>query len=106
MSSIFAFLFYLAGVVFICGLLWKIVGYAKTPVQGLLPIAPAPQTYRGVFLKMLRETLFFESLLRASKWTWLFGWVFHYALALVLMRHLFFCGRPSCAMDSALVFPR
>ena len=105
MSSIFAFLFYLAAVVFICGLLWKIVGYAKTPVHGLLPIAPAPQTYRGVLWKMLRETLFFESLFRASKWTWLFGWVFHYALALVLTRHLFFVVDPVAPWIALLFFP-
>jgi len=37
---------------------------------------------------------FFESLIRADKWVWLFGWTFHVALAVVLMRHLFFFTDP------------
>jgi nitrate reductase gamma subunit len=32
--------------------------------------------------------VFFESLFKSTKWTWLFGWVFHMALFAVLFRHL------------------
>ena len=35
-----------------------------------------------------REVVFFESLFKASKWTWLFGWLFHFGLLLVLIGHL------------------
>ncbi len=66
------------------------MSYARIPVRYLLPIAPAPQSSGGVALRILREALFFESLFKANKWTWLFGWIFHYALLVVLLRHLFF----------------
>ena len=41
-----------------------------------------------------REVVFFESLFKASKWTWLFGWLFHAALLLVLLRHLRYFQQP------------
>jgi nitrate reductase gamma subunit len=37
---------------------------------------------------MFREVVFFESLFKSTKWTWLFGWLFHMALFAVLFRHL------------------
>jgi nitrate reductase gamma subunit len=32
--------------------------------------------------------VFFESLFKGNKWTWLFGYLFHFGLFLVLVRHL------------------
>jgi len=43
---------------------------------------------------MAREVVFFESLFKSNKWTWLFGWVFHIALLLVLLRHLRYFTEP------------
>ena len=43
---------------------------------------------------MTREVVFFESLFRSSKWTWIFGWMFHVALLLVLLRHLRYFQEP------------
>ena len=37
---------------------------------------------------MVKELTIFESLFKSSKWTWLFGWMFHFGLLLVLLRHL------------------
>jgi nitrate reductase gamma subunit len=53
-----------------------------------IPTTPAPTTQTGVVLRMFREVFFFESLFRSTKWTWLFGWIFHMALFAVLFRHL------------------
>ena len=39
-------------------------------------------------LRLFREVVFFESLFKSTKWTWLFGWMFHLGLLLVLLRHL------------------
>jgi nitrate reductase gamma subunit len=39
-------------------------------------------------LRLGREVVLFESLFKANKWIWLFGWIFHAALAVVLLRHL------------------
>jgi nitrate reductase gamma subunit len=44
--------------------------------------------------RMAREVVFFESLFRSSKWTWIFGWMFHAALLLVLLRHLRYFQQP------------
>ena len=43
---------------------------------------------------MAREVLLFESLFKATKWTWLFGWIFHISLALVAARHLRYFTEP------------
>ncbi|MCC7457626.1 MAG: respiratory nitrate reductase subunit gamma [Nitrospira sp.] len=45
-------------------------------------------------LRLTREVVFFESLFKASKWTWAFGWLFHAALLLVLLRHLRYFQQP------------
>ena len=43
---------------------------------------------------MTKEVTVFQSLFKSNKWTWLFGWVFHVALALVLFRHLRYFQEP------------
>ena len=45
-------------------------------------------TQRGVAVRIFREVVFFESLFSATKWTWLFSWIFHLALLLAAFRHL------------------
>ena len=37
---------------------------------------------------MFREVVFFESLFKGSKWSWLFGWLFHFGMLVALIRHL------------------
>ena len=54
----------------------------------------APTTNGGVALRLAREVVFFESLFKSSKWTWIFGWMFHAALLLVLLRHLRYFQQP------------
>ena len=88
MSIFFALLFILASLVFVVGLTLKIIQYAKTPVPLKIPTTPAPVTKAGVVMRMFREVVFFESLFKGTKWTWIFSWVFHMALLLVLIRHL------------------
>ena len=85
MSFLFAILFYLATLLLVVGLLYRINTYARTPAPLKIPTTPAPTTTGGVVLRMAREVVFFESLFKASKWTWLFGWLFHAALLLVLL---------------------
>ena len=94
MSLLIASALYTAVAVLTIGVLWKIFLYARTPVPHMIAVAPVPRTRLGVLSRLIRETLFFESLFRASKWTWLLGWIFHYALAVVLLRHLYFVTDP------------
>ena len=90
----YATLFYIATAVLIVGVARKIRSYAGTPAPLKIPTTPAPTTTTGVALRMTREVVFFESLFKASKWTWLFGWLFHAALLLVLLRHLRYFQQP------------
>ncbi|SPJ17877.1 DsrM [Burkholderiales bacterium] len=87
-SYLFAAVFYAATAVFVAGLGGKIVQYARTSAPLKIPTTPAPTTRAGVGLRMAREVVLFESLFKANLWIWLFGWLFHAALVLVLLRHL------------------
>ncbi len=88
LTMIFAGLFYAATAIMIAGLVSKITQFAKTPAPLKIPTTPAPTTQTGVVLRMFREVAFFESLFKGTKWTWIFSYVFHMALFLVLFRHL------------------
>lgn len=88
LTGLYAFLFYFAAVVFVTGLVGKVVQYVRTPAPLKIPTTPAPTTTSGVVLRLAREVVFFESLFRGNKWTWIFGWVFHFGLFLVTLRHL------------------
>ena len=94
LSTIYAVLFYIATAVFTVGLLYRIQLYARTPAPLKIPTTPAPVTQTGVVARLAKEVVFFESLFKANKWTWLFGWVFHASLLLILLRHLRYFTEP------------
>ena len=93
-SILFAILFYLATLLFVVGVLYRINTYARTPAPLKIPTTPAPTTTGGVVLRMTREVVFFESLFKANLWTWGLGMMFHASLALVIMRHLRYFTEP------------
>jgi len=88
MTTFFAILFYLAFAILVVGLAYKIYDFARTPAPLSIPTTPAPTTATGVALRMAREVVLFESLFKGNLWIWLFGWMFHMGLFLVLLRHL------------------
>ncbi|RVT52395.1 respiratory nitrate reductase subunit gamma [Rubrivivax albus] len=90
----YALLFYAATAMLVVGTALKIRQYARTPSPLKIPTTPAPTTAGGVALRMTREVVFFESLFKGSKWTWLFGWLFHASLLLVLLRHVRYFQEP------------
>ena len=94
LTIFYAVLFYGASGVFVIGVALKIRSYAKTPAPLKIPTTPAPMTAAGVGWRMAREVVFFESLFKSSKWTWIFGWTFHVALLLVVLRHLRYFQEP------------
>lgn len=94
LSVIFALLFYAATAIFVVGLVRKIIQYSRTPAPLKIPTTPAPVTQTGVVLRMAREVVLFSSLFKASKWTWIFGWMFHLALLLAFFRHLRYTMSP------------
>jgi len=87
-STFYAYAFYAATAILLLGLIQKIWRYARIPAPLKIPTTPAPTTQTGVVLRMLREVTLFESLFKSNKWIWLFGWLFHAGLFIVLARHL------------------
>jgi nitrate reductase gamma subunit len=88
LSIFYALIFYAATALLVVGLVRKIRQYAKTPAPLKIPTTPAPVTKGGVVFRLFKEVVFFYSLFRSNKWIWLFGWVFHLTLLIVLLRHL------------------
>jgi len=87
LTIVYALLFYAATAILTLGLVYRIFVFAKTPAPLKIPTTPAPVTKAGVVLRLFREVAFFESLFKGSKWTWIFSWMFHLGLLLVLIRH-------------------
>lgn len=88
MSLTFAILFYLATAILVFGSAFRIRKYIITPAPLKIPTTPAPTTKGGVAFRMVKELTIFESLFKSNKWIWLFGWLFHMGMLLVLLRHL------------------
>lgn len=94
LALVYAVLLYASAVMLGLGVALKIRSYLRTPAPLKIPTTPAPRTQGGVALRLAREVVFFESLFRSSKWTWIFGWTFHAALFVVLVRHLRYFQQP------------
>ena len=84
----YVLLLYASTLILIFGLAYKLVQYARIPAPLKIPTTPAPISAGGVCWRLFKEAAFFESLFKASKWTWLFGWLFHFSLLIVLLGHL------------------
>jgi nitrate reductase gamma subunit len=93
-TAVFAILLYGAVAVMVVGLAVKIRRYATVPAPLKIPLTPAPTSVAGVVARLAREVLLFASLFRSNKWIWLFGWMFHVALLLVLLAHLRYFTEP------------
>ena len=88
MNLFFAITFWFATAVITLGLAYKIHQYWRSEAPLKIPTTPAPTTSFGVVMRMLREVVLFESLFKANKWIWIFGWMFHFSLLLVVARHI------------------
>jgi nitrate reductase gamma subunit len=111
---------YVAGVIFVVGVVYRIIEWAKVPVPFRIPTTcgqgkslpwikasytDSPWTTTGVVLRMALEVLLFRSLFRNTKaevrdgnrvtyasaqWLWLAGILFHYSFLIIVLRHLRF----------------
>ncbi len=93
-TTLYVVLFYAATVILVGGLVMRIKKYAQTPAPLKIPTMPAPLTETGVAMRMFREVAFFESLFKSNKWIWIFGYLFHFGMLLVLLRHLRYFTEP------------
>jgi len=94
LSTLYAVLLYAATILLVVGVATKVLKYARTPAPLKIPVSPAPRTRTGVVLRMAREVLFFQSLFKSNKWIWVFGFLFHWGMLLVLLRHLRYFTQP------------
>ena len=74
--------------VLVVGIANKLLQYKRVPAPLKIAVTPAPLTRTGVVYRFFTEVVLFNSLFRATKWTWIFGWMFHLALLLAFFRHL------------------
>jgi nitrate reductase gamma subunit len=88
LSLFFIGLAYFATFAFVGGLLWRLIGYLRTPMPLPHAITPAPTTEGGSVLRVLGDITLFPNLFKADKMLWAGAWVFHVALAAVLFRHV------------------
>ncbi len=94
MTVIYALLLYGAAAVFVLGVSYRVITYARTPAPLKIPTMPAPVTRTGVAFRVAREVALFESLFKSSKWTWIFAVMFHLGLLLEVVRHLRYFIQP------------
>jgi nitrate reductase gamma subunit len=115
---------YLAFLTFFLGLIYRVIGWARSPVPFRIPTTGGqqktlpwikynrfdnPSNTVGVIGRMIFEVLTFRSLFRNTrmefrggprigyeweKWLWLFALMFHYSFLVVVIRHLRFFTEP------------
>ena len=80
---------YLAGIVFVVGMGWRVYQWATTPKSPVrLGMFPKPQTGLGRFGKMLKDTLIAPQSARIEPAMWLFAMAFHVAALGAFVGHL------------------
>ena len=87
---------YVVLVVFMVGIIRRLAGWLHIPVPFKLTVFPSPGTTGGAVLDLCKETIGLRSLWRGHKGLWFAAWLFHLALAFVLVGHFFgilFLGR-------------
>lgn len=101
LTLVFTAMAYGAIGVFLAGFAAKIYKYATTPSPLRIPTTPAPISPIGVPFRIFGDVVFFNSLFKGNKWTWIGGIVFHYAFLMVVLRHLryFFYPEPGWVMS-------
>jgi nitrate reductase gamma subunit len=115
---------YLAAVIFIAGMVYRVIKWARSPVPFRIPTTcgqqkslpwiksarlESPHNWLGVLGRMALEILLFRSLFRntkadirdgrivygGNKWLWLGGLAFHWTFLIVVLRHFRFFMEPT-----------
>ncbi len=73
--------------VFMGGLVLRLVQWVRTPSPVRAPLFPTPVTRAGKAWAVAQEVLFFRSLFRGAKDLWAGSYAFHAMLALILVGH-------------------
>jgi nitrate reductase gamma subunit len=95
LSILYVILFYVAIITLVAGITNKMLQYKRVPAPLKIAVTPAPLTRKGVVYRFFTEVVLFNSLFRATKWTWIFGFIFHASLLLAFFRHLRYVISPN-----------
>ena len=76
---------YFAIVGFLVGVVHRLLTWRRVPQPGFMTLYP---TQGSNWKSLVKEALFFPSLLRGDRTLWIFAWSFHAALALAFLGHL------------------
>jgi len=76
---------YVAVMVFLVGVVYRLLTWQRVPQPGLMTLYP---TEGSGFASLAKEALLFPSLFRGDRTLWLLAWFFHAALALAFIGHL------------------
>jgi nitrate reductase gamma subunit len=98
LSILYVILFYVAMITLVVGVTNKLLQYKRVPAPLKIAVTPAPMTRSGVVYRFFTEVVLFNSLFRATKWTWIFGFLFHASLLLAFFRHLRYVISPDSFM--------
>lgn len=79
---------YIAGAIFLIGVTYRVAGWLKVPVPFQLTLFPAPADGTGRIAAVGTEMLFFKSLYQNDKNLWLWAWLLHLSLAMVIGGHI------------------
>lgn len=79
---------YIAITVLILGLVWRVRGWLKVPVPFQLTVFPAPSSPLGRITAVGKEMLLFSSLRRGDTGLWVWAWLMHVALAMIIAGHI------------------
>ncbi len=79
---------YIAGAIFLIGVIYRVAGWLKVPVPFQLTLFPAPTSGAGRIAAVGTEVLLFKSLYNNDKNLWLWAWLLHVSLAMVILGHI------------------
>jgi nitrate reductase gamma subunit len=79
---------YISITVFLTGMTWRLLIWLNAPVPFQLTLFPAPKTFAGRVMSIGWEIISFESLWRGDRILWLWAWLMHGSLAVIIVGHI------------------
>lgn len=79
---------YIAVFVFVGGMIVQVISWLKKPVPFPQTLFPASSTAAGRVMDFIAEIVIFKSMRRGSKGLWLWAWLLHVALAMIILGHI------------------